>query len=110
MLLTYRNPVWHGEMADPFVLKWRGVYYAYGTHGVVSNSAHGDKIFPVLTSTDLVHWEYLGRALEPGGHAPGSVYWAPEVTERNGRFYLYYSAAEDPGDESHRLHVAIAEG
>ena len=109
MLLTYRNPVWHGELADPFVLRWQGVYYAYGTSGAVSSPSHDDRVFPVLNSSDLVHWEYLGRALEPAGHLPGSVYWAPEVAEHNGRFYMYYSAAESPGDESHRLHVATAE-
>lgn len=28
---TYRNPFWQGCFPDPFVLKVRGRYYAYGT-------------------------------------------------------------------------------
>jgi hypothetical protein len=28
---TLRNPIWHGEFADPYVFKVRGQYYAYGT-------------------------------------------------------------------------------
>jgi beta-xylosidase len=104
MALTYTNPVWPGYCADPFVLKWQGEYYAYGTGEA---SADG-KEFPLLHSTDFVHWEHLGGGLEPlpgGRHA----YWAPEVAAHDGRFYLYYSAADGAGDDTHRLRVAVAE-
>src|SRR3954463_4794326 len=30
---TYTNPVYAGSMPDPFVLRHRGVYYAFGTTG-----------------------------------------------------------------------------
>jgi GH43 family beta-xylosidase len=36
-------------------------------------------------------------------------YWAPEVAERDGRFFMYYSAGNSQGDGSHRLRVAIAD-
>ena len=49
MILTYRNPVWPHELADPFVLRWQGNYYAYGT-----SSFSRDRIFQVLRSPDLV--------------------------------------------------------
>ena len=104
MALTYTNPVWPGYCADPFVLKWQGEYYAYGTG---ERGADG-KEFPLLRSKDFVHWEHLGGALEPlpgGRHA----YWAPEVAARDGRFYLYYSAADGAGDDTHRLRVAVAD-
>ncbi len=104
MPLTYKNPVWPGSLPDPFVLKWRGEYYAYGT-GAAQDSG---RVFPVLHSSDLVHWTPRGGALEPPG-APGSAYWAPEVAARDGRFYLYYSLAAPAGDELHRLHVAVAD-
>ncbi len=96
---TFTNPVHREVLADPFVLKWNGRYYAYGT------PASGP--VPVLTSTDLVEWQAAGEALEPP--APGSFYWAPEVAYDNGRFFLYYSCGDDEG-WGHQLRVASGEG
>ena len=103
MPLTYTNPVWPGYFADPFVLKWQDEYYAYGTGEAAADGA----VFPVLHSKDLARWEHLGGAMTPlagGSHA----YWAPEVAARDGRFYLYYSAADGAEDDTHRLRVAVA--
>lgn len=104
MKLTYQNPVWPEYFADPFVLKWQGAYWAYGTGNVQAD----DRCFPVLHSTDFVHWEHIGCALEPPDPTH-TAYWAPEVAERDGRFYLYYSAASGPSDDTHRLRVAVAD-
>jgi GH43 family beta-xylosidase len=110
MPLIYQNPVWSGYLADPFVLKWRGEYYAYGTGGSVGDEPQRDGgIFPVLHSKDFAHWEYLGGALEPLRNPAATAYWAPEVAERDGRFFMYYSAAGGTGDENHRLRVAVAD-
>jgi arabinan endo-1,5-alpha-L-arabinosidase len=104
---TYQNPVWPHYFADPFVLKWQGEYYAYGT---TSQLLQADgRVFPVLHSKDFVHWELLGGALAPLQNPERSDYWAPEVAERDGKFYLYYSAAGADGDENQRLRVAIAD-
>jgi len=103
--LTYSNPVWDGYMADPFVLKHGGEYWAYGT----SEPQNDGRWFPILHSTDLAHWEYIGGALEPLTHPRCSAYWAPEVVSHAGRFYMYYSAASGAADESHRLRVAVAD-
>ena len=104
MALTYTNPVWPGYLADPFVLKWQGNYYAYGT-----GSSDGRCIFPVLHSADFARWERIGDALKPLGAAGRFAYWAPEVAEKDGRFYLYYSAADGASDSTHRLRVAVAD-
>ena len=102
---TYSNPVWPEYMADPFVLKTGEVYYAYGT-----GPAAGDGMqFPVLRSLDLANWEYAGHALRPLTNPRAYTYWAPEVAEHNGRFYLYYSASTSESDEHHRLRVAISD-
>ncbi len=121
MTLTYQNPVWPGYMADPFVLKWNDEYYAYGTGSSIGNtlsngaSTNGAsaarRMFPVLRSRDLAHWEFLGGALEPlppQNGRPFIAYWAPEVAERDGTFFMYYSAAGVGSDETHRLRVATA--
>jgi len=108
MPLKYTNPVWSGYLADPFVLKWQGEYYAYGTGGNAGDVRQPDgNVFPVLHSIDFVHWEQVGGALRP---LPGAeAYWAPEVAARDGRFYLYYSAAGGGTDDTHRLRVAVAD-
>jgi len=103
--MRYENPVWPEYFADPFVLKCGDTYYAYGT-GATPLEADG-RAFPTLRSNDLAHWQYLGGVFPP---MPGvTAYWAPEVAENQGKYYLYYSAAMGQGDESHRIRVAIAD-
>ncbi len=45
---------WHGEFADPHIVKYHGVYYAYSSHA-------GGRYLGVQTSTDLVHWTIADR-------------------------------------------------
>lgn len=98
---TYVNPVWPHSFPDPFVLKFRGEYWAYCT-GFWSDG----RCFGILRSRDLVHWEpQTAGALEPlpGGH---TCYWAPEVTCDDGRFHLYYSVGNE---ERMEIRVAVAD-
>lgn len=91
--LTYKNPVWNGYLADPFVLRTNGVYYAFGTGSDEGAGRQFDgRVFPVLRSHDLVEWTHVGGALEPLSASMSVAYWAPEVAERDGVFYLYYAA------------------
>jgi arabinan endo-1,5-alpha-L-arabinosidase len=100
--LTYQNPVWPEYFADPFVLRARGAYYAYGTGSDVGNGRQADgRMFPVLRSLDLVNWTQLGGALEPISTSLAAPYWAPEVAERDGTFYMYYAV-------DMRLRVALS--
>ena len=103
--ITYTNPVWPHYFADPFVLRVARSYFAYGT----APAAEGGDEFPVLRSDDLVNWRYLRHALRPTSEARGHNHWAPEVAEKDGRFYLYYSFAPRDADEHHRLRVAVAD-
>jgi GH43 family beta-xylosidase len=98
---TYSNPVYPDYLADPFVLRHRGTYYAYGT---APHSPDGWP-FPVLRSDDLVTWEKISWALKPVIGA--TAYWAPEVAENNGTFYLYYSARGIEGRD-HQLRIATS--
>lgn len=112
MRLTYQNPVWNEYFADPFVLQWNGTYYAYGTP-LPGDDEQDVKTFSVLSSQDLARWEPCGRALEWPSHIDPAVsytaFWAPEVVQRDGKFYMYYSAASGAGDDTHRLRVAVAD-
>ena len=100
--LPYRNPVHPGYFADPFVLRTGGRYVAYGTGAIVDGRA-----FEVLVSSDLVSWRPAGGALELLPASAGTDYWAPEVAEHDGRWWMYYSIGV--GDRGHHLRVAVAD-
>lgn len=106
MKVSYCNPVHGSYIADPFVLRVGDGYVAYGTRRPGSELGSDGLEFEVLTSTDLVAWEHQGGALLPVGKEYGPDYWAPEVAEVAGVFYLYYSVGD--GDTGHHLRVATA--
>lgn len=111
--IPYTNPVVGdpqkpaGGFADPFILKWNGEYYLYVT---------GDPI-TAYHSTDLVTWDFVGPVLsssnKPTAWNQADV-WAPEVVYRNGKFYLYYTAAKKSddwrvGEMTRRVGVAVSD-
>jgi arabinan endo-1,5-alpha-L-arabinosidase len=101
--VQFRNPVYDGYFADPFVLRLDdGSYVAYGTGSVVEG-----RVFEVLTSRDLQTWTSVGGALEPVSPDLGSDYWAPEVARIDGRWCLYYSVGHDI--VGHHVRVAVAD-
>ena len=89
---TYVNPVYAGYLADPFVWRCGATYYAVGTGPAeaagVAVSACAPTVFPLLRSTDLVHWTESGHALVRPDASLGNAFWAPEVVESEGRWYL----------------------
>lgn len=99
--MRYRNPVYDGYFADPFVMRTGDGYIAYGTGSRVDG-----RIFEVLTSDDLVNWRRAGGALEEPRGDLGTDYWAPEAVEVDGEWFLYYSVGR--GDVGHHLRVARA--
>ncbi len=74
-------------LADPFILLYDDVYYAYGT-----NAADGIEVF---TSENLKEWRKSPElALHKDNSYGEKWFWAPEVYLINNRFYMYYSAEE----------------
>ena len=53
-----------------------------------------DEGIEVYTSDDLKTWKYKGMALQKKDVWADRWFWAPEVYEVNGKFYMYYSADE----------------
>src|SRR5687767_2947886 len=86
---TYVNPVHPKSFPDPFVIKFRGEYFAYAT-----GYAADGLVLPVLRSPDLVEWSECGGAMQPLADSP-PFYWAPEVAYDSGKFYLYYSVGNE---------------
>ncbi len=71
---VFRNPLnAYRYSGDPFVLRWRGRFYLYGTND--GPPLPDGRQIPVFRSDDLVHWEPLGGALEP--IEPRLDHWAP---------------------------------
>lgn len=107
---TYQNPL-PVRLGDPFVLSANGRYYMYGTGGA-------DKGFAAYSSTDLVNWKPEGQVYfhnnKNGWTDPtaawNGAYWAPEVYERQGKYYLFYSAQwkVNPAKETENFRIGVA--
>ncbi|MDO8539798.1 MAG: family 43 glycosylhydrolase [Opitutaceae bacterium] len=95
---TFQNPVRAGDYPDPSVIAVGGGYWATAT------SSEWAPHFPLLHSRDLVNWEVRGYVFnEAPAWAKGS-FWAPEIAEDRGTFFIYYTARRHDG----RLAVAVA--
>jgi beta-xylosidase len=95
---SYRNPVLRGDYPDPSVIRVGREYWATAT------TSQWAPVFPLLRSTDLVNWQRAGSVFQtPPAWSAGS-YWAPEISEDRGRFYVYYTARRRNGP----LCVAVA--
>src|SRR5215203_1852256 len=99
----FRNPVYPGDFADPFVLRVDSTYYGYATNS-------GDSNVPMLRSDDLVHWRLAGDALpvlptwaEPGRH----LTWAPSLLALGGGYVLFFTTRDR---RSGRQCIGRAEG
>lgn len=99
------NPV-GAEFGDPFILKASdGRFYMYGT----SENVNG---FKAMSSDNLADWTDEGLVYR--GATPDSwtvnCFWAPEVYERSGKYYLWYSAnwKYNPTDEAENFRIGVA--
>ena len=78
------------NIRDPFVLVHDGRYYMYGTRGESCwGKANG---FDVYVGTDLENWEGPYECFaNDGTFWADRNYWAPEVHEYKGAFYMFAS-------------------
>ncbi|GHU76121.1 hypothetical protein FACS189414_1510 [Bacteroidia bacterium] len=102
---TLQNPL-AVSFGDPFVLKASsGKFYMYGSGGVKDG-------FRACVSSDLVHWEELGRVYQGNTSESWGVanFWAPEVYEINGKYYMLFSAdwRENPTNELENFRIGVA--
>ena len=96
---SYANPVLRGDYPDPSVIRVGDDYWATAT------TSQWAPIFPLLHSTDLVSWRRVGAVFQtPPAWSAGS-YWAPEIAQDHGRFFVYYTARKKGGP----LCVAVAD-
>lgn len=81
-----------GDFPDPSVVKSGDRYWATAT---TSNWA---PVFPLLESSDLVHWELRGHVFDELPSWADYYFWAPEISHDNGKYYIYYSAHKRDGN------------
>lgn len=103
---TYNNPL-QVKFGDPYVLRAsNGTYYMYGTGDGARNG------FAAYSSHDLINWKREGQVYF-GNNKNGwgeHSYWAPEVYERNGKYYMFYSAQwkVNPNNEEENFKIGVA--
>ncbi len=104
-IVVGNNPV-NVEFGDPFILQASdGRFYMYGT----TENLDG---FKAYSSDNLKDWKDEGRIYK--GATPESwtvdCFWAPEVYERNGKYYIFYSAnwKENPANELENFCIGVA--
>lgn len=107
---TYANPVLDDNFPDPTLIRATdGWYYAYATQGERDGP---DVNIQVARSRDLVRWAQLPDALpvKPAWASGTQDFWAPHVSEHEGRYYLYFSAKPDAAlaDTTRGLCLAVA--
>lgn len=103
--ILHSNPL-PVAFGDPFILSASdGKYYMYGT-GVV------EKGFAAYSSDNLVDWHFEGEVYS--GNQPNSWtvknYWAPEVYEFDGVYYMFFSAdwKVNPTNELENFRIGVA--
>ncbi len=103
----YTNPL-GVKLGDPFVmLASDGNYYMYGTDETSEFEGFG-----AYSSTDLINWKYEGQAYQ--GNTSDSWtsgnFWAPEVFERERKFYMFFSAdwKQNPTNEEENFRIGVA--
>ena len=108
---AYQNPL-RVTFGDPYVLHTKGKYYMYGTGGGAKNG------FAAYSSTDLINWKDEGQVFYASNRngwsdstaAWDGAYWAPEVYEYKGKFYMFYSAQwkQNPNKELENFRIGAA--
>jgi beta-xylosidase len=102
---VYQNPL-AVSFGDPFILQSSdGKYYLYGT----TENLLG---FKAYSSDNLIDWTDEGVVYEGATDSSWTVdcFWAPEVYERTGKYYLWYSAnwKQNPAQEEENFRIGVA--
>jgi beta-xylosidase len=95
---SYNNPVIPGDFPDPSIIRIGNEFWATAT------SSEWGPQFPLLHSTNLVDWELVGPVFEHRPEWAVANFWAPEISEYHGKYYVYYVGRKKGGP----LAVAVA--
>jgi beta-xylosidase len=101
-LLEVTNPVLSGDFADPSVIRVGEDYWAAAT------SSEWAPHFPLLHSKDLLNWEVVGPIFQTPPTWSEANYWAPELAEDKGRYFVFYTARKRKIDEKDQPPLCVA--
>jgi len=111
------NPVVQTKYtADPAPMVYKDTVYLYTSHDEDTSTALGNfnmYNWLLYTSTDMANWTDHG--IVAGTKAPNKTFswaqdngaWAPQVVERNGKFYMYAPIVSTSGTRT--IAVAVAD-
>ncbi len=111
--ITFNNPVWEPVLADPSIIRGDdGTFYAFGTQdNALWGDYYGTKYIPILSSVNLVDWEFAGSVFRqvdmPTWGTLGAGLWAPDIVKIGTNYVLYYSLSTW-GDSNPGIGVATA--
>jgi xylan 1,4-beta-xylosidase len=92
-----------GDYPDPSVIRVGNDYWAMATTG--GWAPH----FSIMHSRDLVNWRVVGSVFQKKPVWVKSDFWAPEIIEDRGRYFVYYTARRNDGaKKTGTLCVAVA--
>ncbi|MDR1417247.1 MAG: family 43 glycosylhydrolase, partial [Prevotellaceae bacterium] len=103
--IAYQNPL-PVALGDPFLLKASdGKFYLYGT----TENLNG---FKAYSSEDGACWQEEEQVYEGATDESWAAgcFWAPEIYERDGKYYLWFSASwkENPTGEAENFRIGVA--
>lgn len=102
------NPVFPGWYADPEGIVYGDRYWIFPTY----SAPYEEQIFfDAFSSNDLVTWEKHDRILDTSSVKwAHKAMWAPSVTEKNGKYFLFFGANDiQSDDETGGIGVAVAD-
>lgn len=110
---SFTNPVFEPVLADPAIIEHEAVFYIYGTQDYGEwGEEFGTKVGPILTSTNLIDFEYAGSifsmADRPTWGTAGAGLWAPDIVKIGDKFIIYYSLSKW-GDPNPGIGIAISD-
>ncbi|MBN2486784.1 MAG: RICIN domain-containing protein [Bacteroidales bacterium] len=85
---TFINPI--GDVPDPFITFSNGYYYLTGTTG-------SNVCLKRATTLEALKSTQFKSVFSPAQGGPCCDYWAPELHKIDGKWYMYYTAAETSG-------------
>ncbi|MFT3789010.1 MAG: glycoside hydrolase family 43 protein [Tepidisphaeraceae bacterium] len=101
------NPLFKGWYADPDAVIFGDRYFIYPTY---SDAYEKQTFFDAFSSPDLVHWTKHPRILSKDevkwAH---KAMWAPCAIEKDGKYYLFFSANDVHPGEVGGIGVAVAD-
>ena len=103
--ITWTNPIINTSGPDPFIVRAEGRYWL-----ITTGPAADGRFLPIWVSADLVTWSFVRGAVARGGEGAWNRFnfWAPEVLQHGGRYWLYYTAKHTEDDKNHSNRVGLA--